>query len=90
MTGTLRTPDRGLKHARYSVLRMLDCPGVLVECAYLSSNTEARRVATPEFRQLIAQALATGLQNYATALDALHPKPVAPPVTAAPVAGPVK
>ena len=71
----LRTPDRGLKHARKAVLRMLDCPGVLVECAYLSNDAEARRVATPEFRQQIAESLATGLQDYATALAALRAAP---------------
>jgi N-acetylmuramoyl-L-alanine amidase len=46
---------------------------VLVECAFLSNDAEARRVATPEFRQQIAGALATGLQNYADALAALRP-----------------
>jgi N-acetylmuramoyl-L-alanine amidase len=73
MIAGLRTPDRGFKHARHAVLRMLDCPGVLVECAFLSNDAEARRVATPEFRQQIAEALATGLQNYADALAALRP-----------------
>jgi N-acetylmuramoyl-L-alanine amidase len=68
----LKTPDRGLKHARKAVLRMLDCPGVLVECAYLSNDAEARRVATPEFRQQIAESLAAGLQNYSSALVALR------------------
>ena len=89
MITALKTPDRGFKHARHAVLRMLDSPGALVECAYLSSNTEARRVATAEFRQQIAQALATGLQNYSATLESLHPKPMAPPVTA-PAAPPAK
>ncbi|HTL67046.1 MAG TPA: N-acetylmuramoyl-L-alanine amidase [Lacunisphaera sp.] len=61
----LKTPDRGFKRGRLAVLRMLDCPGALVECAYLSNDAEARRVATPEFRQQIAEALARGVQNYA-------------------------
>jgi N-acetylmuramoyl-L-alanine amidase len=74
----LKTPDRGLKHARKAVLRMLDCPGVLVECAYLSNDAEARRVATPEFRQQIAESLAAGLQNYSSALVALR-APSPPP-----------
>ena len=78
MITTLKTPDRGFKRARWGVLRMLDCPGALVECAYLSSNSEARRIATPEFRQQIAQALAAGLQNYSVILETLHPKPVEP------------
>lgn len=72
----LKTPDRGFKRARKAVLRMLDCPGVLVECAFLSNDAEARRVATPEFRQQIAEALAAGVKNYAEALAALQPIPV--------------
>ena len=77
MLAGLKTPDRGYKRARWAVLRPLNCPGVLVECAYLSNDAEARRVATPEFRQQIAEALAGGVQNYADALAALHPAPPA-------------
>ncbi|MBI2497558.1 MAG: N-acetylmuramoyl-L-alanine amidase, partial [Opitutae bacterium] len=62
MRSGLKTPDRGYKHARPAVLRLLDCPGALVECAYLSNDTEARRVATPAFRQQMAEALADGVQ----------------------------
>jgi N-acetylmuramoyl-L-alanine amidase len=76
MIAGLRTPDRGLKHARKAVLRMLDCPGALVECGYLSNEAEARRIATPEFRQQIAESLAAGLQGYAAALAALRPAAV--------------
>ncbi len=72
MIAGLKTPDRGYKHARQAVLRMLDCPGVLVECGYLSNDTEARRIATPEFRQKIAESLADGVQNYAAGLAALR------------------
>jgi N-acetylmuramoyl-L-alanine amidase len=71
----LRAPDRGFKRARLAVLRMLDGPGVLVECGFLSNDDEARRIATPEYRQQIAEALATGVQNYAAALAALRPAP---------------
>jgi len=75
MMAGLKTPDRGYKHARQAVLRLLDCPGALVECAYLSNDAEARRVATPEYRQQIAGALAAGVQDYAAALAALKPAP---------------
>ncbi len=81
MIAGLKTPDRGFKRARKAVLRMLDCPGVLVECAFLSNDGEARRVATPEFRQQIAVSLAAGVQNYAEALAALRPAPTAPEAT---------
>ena len=78
MIAQLKSSDRGYKHARHAVLRMLDCPGALVECAYLSNEAEARRVATPEFRQAIAESLATGVQNYAAALATLRPPPPPP------------
>ena len=77
MIGGLKVSDRGYKHARKAVLRMLDCPGVLVECGYISNDAEARRIATPEFRQRIAESLAAGLQNYSTALAIARP-PLAP------------
>jgi N-acetylmuramoyl-L-alanine amidase len=78
LVADLKTSDRGYKRYRLAVLRPLLCPGVLVESAYLSNDTEAKRVATPEFRQQIADALAEGLANYAAALAALRPVP--PPV----------
>ena len=58
-----------------AVLRLLDCPGALVECAFLSNDAEARRIATPEFRQQIAAGLSDGLRNYAAALEKYHPAP---------------
>ena len=73
MIAGLKTPDRGYKHARKAVLRMLNCPGALVECAYLSNDAEARRVATPEFRQKIAESLAIGIRNYSDALAVARP-----------------
>jgi N-acetylmuramoyl-L-alanine amidase len=88
MIATLKTPDRGFKRARKAVLRLLDCPGALVECAFLSNDNEARRVATPEFRQQIAIGLATGLRNYAAALEALRPAEAKPPAPAVPAAVP--
>jgi len=75
MVADLKTSDRGFKRYRLAVLRPLSCPGVLVESAYLSNDAEARRVATPEFRQQIAEAMAEGVSNYTAALAALRPAP---------------
>lgn len=71
----LKSSDRGYKRYRLAVLRTLTCPGVLVEAAYLSNDAEARRVATPEFRQQIADALAGGVSDYVATLAALRPPP---------------
>ena len=38
-------------------------------------RAEARRVATPEFRQQIAEAVAEGISNYAATLAALRQPP---------------
>ena len=69
----LKASDRGYKRYRLAVLRTLTCPGVLVEAAYLSNDAEARRVATPEFRQQIAESLAEGIAHYTATLTALRP-----------------
>jgi len=71
----LKTSDRGFKRGRLRVLCFAECPAALLEAAYLSNDTEAARLATPEFRQQIAEAIATGVQDYAGTLAALQPPP---------------
>ena len=70
----LKTSDRGHKTKHLAVLRGLNCPGVLVESVFLSNDAEARRAATPAYRQQIAESLAAGIRSYAATLDALRPK----------------
>lgn len=60
--------DRGLKRARFAVLRLVNSPGVLIEAGYLSNNQEARRIATPAYRAALAEALASGVRAYALAI----------------------
>ena len=73
--GDLKTYDRGRKLAHWGMLRGLDCPGVLVECGFLTSTAEAKKIATPAYRQKIAEALAAGVRDYVTTLESLQPKP---------------
>lgn len=68
----LKTTDRGQKTGHLGVLRNLDCPGVLVESAFLSNPAEAAKVATPEFRDQIAAAIFAGIESYAKAIKALR------------------
>jgi N-acetylmuramoyl-L-alanine amidase len=54
--------DRGLRRARFmGVLRGQDRPAVLIEAGYLSNPHEARKISTAEYRQLLAEAVARGL-----------------------------
>ncbi len=79
LLSSLQTFDRGRKLAHWGVLRPLNCPGILVEAGFLSNEKEARKIATPEYRQLIAESLARAVRSYAKTLTALR----APKATAA-------
>lgn len=66
LVGAFGTIDRGLKYARFAVLRDLPCPGILVESAFISNRAEASRVADPAFRQQLAEKLVQGIEAYST------------------------
>jgi N-acetylmuramoyl-L-alanine amidase len=82
MHGELRrrlgTEDRGEKIAHWGALRSLNCPGILVESAFISNDAEGRRVATPAFREEIAETMALGIRDYVGILDSLRPLAPAP------------
>lgn len=70
----LGTFDRGKKIGHLGVLRGLNCPGVLVESGFLSNDEEAQLIATPAYRQRIAEALAAGIGDYAALVGSLQTK----------------
>ena len=72
MLGTLKTFDRGKKIAHFGVLRGLNCPGLLVEAGFLSSDAEAGKIATHEYRQQIAESIARGIRAYGVTLAPLR------------------
>ena len=56
--------DRGLKRARWTVLRDLQCPGVLVELGFVTHPIEGSRIRTPAYRNQLVEALARGIRHY--------------------------
>ena len=70
----LKTFDRGQKTMHSAVMKGLNCPGVLIESVFLSNDTEARLVATAEYRQRIAQSIADGIRSYAEVLETVRVK----------------
>ncbi len=80
----LKAADRGKKLMHLAVLRPLACPGVLIECGFLTSDAEARKIATPAYRQQLAVALAAGLRDYADALGAAGAGSARPPTMTPP------
>jgi len=65
----LSMSDRGVKHARFHVLRNVKIPAVLVECGFLSNAAEGQRIATPQFRQQVGAAIAQAVKNYDSAVN---------------------
>ncbi|HEX4086885.1 MAG TPA: N-acetylmuramoyl-L-alanine amidase [Chthoniobacteraceae bacterium] len=66
MLGNIPQVDRGVKHARFAVIRLAQVPSVLIEGGFVSSDTEARQIATPIYRQELAEAIVTGIEGYKT------------------------
>jgi len=59
-----RAEDRGVRRARFAVLRDAPCPAVLVECGFLTNPAEAARIRLPRYRQGIADGVAAGIREY--------------------------
>ena len=60
---TLRAGDRGMKRARFVVVRDAPCPAALLECGFLSNSDEAKKMASPHYRKAIAEGVAAGIQR---------------------------
>jgi N-acetylmuramoyl-L-alanine amidase len=56
--------DRGVKRARFAVLRTATMPAVLIECGFMSDPAEAKQIFDPAFRIRTAQAIVEGLLAY--------------------------
>lgn len=64
-----RRSDRGLRRARYFVLKNAPCPAALVECAFLSNLEEEALLNEPANRQAVAKGIANGIQAYVTQVN---------------------
>lgn len=57
-------PNRGVKRARFYVLRNSSMPAVLVETGFLTNSYDAAILANPAQRSRMAQAIAQGILQY--------------------------
>ena len=60
--------DRGLKRARFAVLRNLNAPGVLVEVGFISNPAEERLLNTPAYQEKLARGIVEGIVSYRQSL----------------------
>lgn len=68
----LRVACRGIRPARFVVLREAWMPAVLVEVGYMTNRAEAARLGTPAYRQAISQAIEDGIISYIREAGAQH------------------
>jgi N-acetylmuramoyl-L-alanine amidase len=58
--------DRGIKRARFAVLRLTRVPAVLIEGGFLTERGESRLIASQDWRAKLAAAIGVGIENYRT------------------------
>jgi len=58
------TVNRGVRPARFRVLRNAQYPSVLVECGYLSNRSEARDASDADYREKLADKIAEAIVDY--------------------------
>jgi N-acetylmuramoyl-L-alanine amidase len=61
-----KTKNRGVKDARFYVLRQTSMPAILLEAAFISSPYEEARLQNPTFQKNLAAAVFQGIYNYYT------------------------
>ena len=69
LLGHIPQTDRGIKRARFVVLKQNRLPAVLVEGGFLSSATESQRINEEEWRRKLAESIVAGVDSYRQVAD---------------------
>jgi N-acetylmuramoyl-L-alanine amidase len=56
--------DRGIRTARFYVLRKTSMPSVLVEVGFVTGREDAAKLSNPSYRSQMAQAITRGILQY--------------------------
>jgi N-acetylmuramoyl-L-alanine amidase len=75
--GNLDAEDRGVRRARFAVLRDARMPAILIEGGYMTNPYEGKQIYTAAYRHQMVQAIVKGILAYQ--------KLTLPPPTALPV-----
>ena len=60
----MNTESRGVKAARFYVLKGAKIPSVLVEVGFVSNRYDARNLRDDNYREKLAEAIASGILDY--------------------------
>lgn len=69
MVRNLGAEDRGVRRARWAVLRSAEMPAVLIEAGFMTHPIESKKIYTAAYRQQMAQAITSGVLAYKRAVE---------------------
>src|SRR5213594_4860800 len=64
LLGHITEYDRGIKRARFAVLRLTKVPAALIEGGFLTERGESKLIANKDWRAKLAGAISVGIENY--------------------------
>src|SRR5213596_638529 len=64
LLGLIPEYDRGIKRARFAVLRLTKVPAVLIEGGFLTEQGQCKLIAQKEWRAKLAHAISVGIESY--------------------------
>jgi N-acetylmuramoyl-L-alanine amidase len=73
LLGQIGEFDRGIKRARFAVLRLTKIPAVLIEGGFLTERGESRLIANSAWRQKLADAICAGIDSYRALANSKKP-----------------
>jgi N-acetylmuramoyl-L-alanine amidase len=65
----LAVQDRGVRRARFAVLRDAEMPAILVEAGFMSHPVEGQKIFTSAYRRQLARAIVDGIMAYKRAVE---------------------
>lgn len=69
LLGHIPQVDRGVKRARFVVLKMNRLPAILVEGGFLTNPSESQRINETEWREKLAASIVDGVESYKQVAD---------------------
>lgn len=69
MVRSLGLTDRGIKRARFLVIKNITVPGILVEGGFMSGAQDAKLISSGDYRQKLAQCIVDGVNQYKKAVS---------------------
>ena len=69
LLGHLPGFDRGVRRARFAVLRLTHAPAILVEGGFLTNGTDSQKINDPVWRQKFSESIAQGVSSFQSLAD---------------------